>query len=104
VPIPEVELYIHLLVLVHLVDEKQWENAEKCAEALISRLDFHDKRSLDPIAAKAFFYLCLIYERTNKLSDLRAYLNGRLRTATLRRQSDSQAVLIVCLLRTYLLG
>uniref|UniRef100_A0A915CBY4 PCI domain-containing protein n=1 Tax=Parascaris univalens TaxID=6257 RepID=A0A915CBY4_PARUN len=103
-PVPEVELYVHLLVLVYLVDQKRWNFAEKCAESLIGRLDHHDKRSLDAIAAKAFFYLTLIYERTHKLDMLRAYLNGRLRTATLRRQSDSQAVLIVCLLRVYLLG
>ncbi|VDO24049.1 unnamed protein product [Brugia timori] len=103
-PPPEVELYIHLLVLLHLVDQKKLEEAEKCVETLIERIDFHEKRSLDSIAAKAFFYLCLIYETKNKLDQLRAYLNGRLRTATLRRQYDSQAVLIVCLLRAYLLG
>uniref|UniRef100_A0A1I8EHE5 PCI domain-containing protein n=1 Tax=Wuchereria bancrofti TaxID=6293 RepID=A0A1I8EHE5_WUCBA len=103
-PPPEVELYIHLLVLLHLVDQKKLEEAEKCVETLIERIDYHEKRSLDSIAAKAFFYLCLIYETKNKLDQLRAYLNGRLRTATLRRQYDSQAVLIVCLLRAYLLG
>nr|AXS78284.1 26S proteasome non-ATPase regulatory subunit 3 [Anisakis simplex] len=103
-PTAEVELYVHLLVLVYLVDQKQWMNAEKCAESLITRLDYYDKRSVDAIAAKAFFYMTLIYERTHKLEMLRAYLNGRLRTATLKRQSDTQAVLIVCLLRVYLLG
>ncbi|VDK65567.1 unnamed protein product [Onchocerca ochengi] len=103
-PSPEVELYIHLLVLLYLVDQKKLEEAEKCVETLIARIDYHEKRSLDSIAAKAFFYLCLIYETKNKLDQLRAYLNGRLRTATLRRQYDSQAVLIVCLLRAYMLG
>ncbi|VDN32863.1 unnamed protein product, partial [Gongylonema pulchrum] len=103
-PSPEVELYIHLLVLLYLVDQKKLDDAEKCVEMLISRIDYHEKRSLDSIAAKAYFYLCLIYETKNKLDQLRAYLNGRLRTATLRRQYDSQAVLIVCLLRAYLLG
>lgn len=100
----EVELYLHLLVLLFLVDQQQWETAEKCVESLIARIDACDKRSLDPIAAKGFFYLCLIYEKANKLNDLRAFLNAHLRTATLRRQSDSQAVLIVCLLRSYLLS
>ncbi|VDN18673.1 unnamed protein product [Gongylonema pulchrum] len=79
-------------------------SVQPCVEMLISRIDYHEKRSLDSIAAKAYFYLCLIYETKNKLDQLRAYLNGRLRTATLRRQYDSQAVLIVCLLRAYLLG
>ncbi|VDD91368.1 unnamed protein product [Enterobius vermicularis] len=101
---PEVELYLHLLVLLYLVDHEQWSTAEKSVESLIARIDVCDKRTLDPIAAKAFFYLCLIYEKAGKLKDLRAFLNAHLRTATLRRQSDSQAVLIVCLLRSYLLS
>lgn len=28
-PVPEVELYVHLLVLVYLVDQKRWNYAEK---------------------------------------------------------------------------
>ncbi|TKR68035.1 hypothetical protein L596_024084 [Steinernema carpocapsae] len=103
-PAPEVELYIHLLVLIFLVDGKKYEEAEACARALIERFDTHDKRSLDPIAAKGYFYLALCYERTNRSGELRSYLSGRLRSATLRRLNSSQAVLIVCLLRCYLLG
>uniref|UniRef100_A0A1I7Z7H0 PCI domain-containing protein n=1 Tax=Steinernema glaseri TaxID=37863 RepID=A0A1I7Z7H0_9BILA len=103
-PVPEVELYIHLLVLIHLVDGKKYKEAEECARLMIERVDFHDKRTLDPIAAKGYFYYSLCYERTNRFDELRSYLSGRLRTATLRRLSSSQAVLIVCLLRCYLLG
>lgn len=44
----------------------------QCVETLITRIDHHEKRSLDSIAAKAFFYLCLIYETKNKLDQLRA--------------------------------
>ncbi|KAK0406575.1 hypothetical protein QR680_018661 [Steinernema hermaphroditum] len=103
-PVPEVELYIHLLVLICLVDGKKYKEAEECARLLIERVDFHDKRTLDPIAAKGYYYYSLCHERTNRFDELRSYLSGRLRTATLRRLNSSQAVLIVCLLRCYLLG
>lgn len=46
----------------------------------------------------------IIFETFRKPHTFFSYLNGRLRTATLRRQYDSQAVLIICLLRAYLLG
>ncbi|KAJ1349602.1 26S proteasome non-ATPase regulatory subunit [Parelaphostrongylus tenuis] len=103
-PSPESELYIHLLVLLHLVDMKKLDEAKKCAELLISRADSFDKRSLDPIVAKAIFYLALIYERQQKLHELGCFFNSRLRTATLRHQRESQAVLIYTLLRCYLIN
>ncbi|EYB83581.1 hypothetical protein Y032_0333g2820 [Ancylostoma ceylanicum] len=103
-PSPESELYIHLLVLLYLVDQNKLDDAKKCAEMLISRADAVDKRSLDPLVAKGIFYLALIYERQHKLHELGCFLNSRLRTATLRRQRESQAVLIYTLLRCYLIN
>ncbi|KJH52501.1 proteasome regulatory subunit [Dictyocaulus viviparus] len=103
-PSAESELYIHLLVLLHLVDMKKFDDAKKCAEMLISRADSIDKRSLDPIVAKAIFYMALVYERQHKLHELGCFFNSRLRTATLRHQRESQAVLIYTLLRCYLIN
>ncbi|KAE9417078.1 hypothetical protein Angca_006455, partial [Angiostrongylus cantonensis] len=103
-PSPESELYIHLLVLLHLVDMKKLDDAKKCAEMLISRADCVDKPPLDPIVAKAIFYLALTYERQHKLHELACFFNSRLRTATLRHQRESQAVLICTLLRCYLIN
>ncbi|WKX99978.1 hypothetical protein Q1695_014672 [Nippostrongylus brasiliensis] len=103
-PSVESELYIHLLVLLHLVDANKLDDAKKCAEMLISRADSIDKRSLDPMVAKAIFYLALVYERQKKLHELGCFLNSRLRTATLRHRRESQAVLIYTLLRCYLIN
>ncbi|PIO56659.1 hypothetical protein TELCIR_21941, partial [Teladorsagia circumcincta] len=74
-PSAESELYIHLLVLLHLVDGNKLDDAKKCAEMLIARADSIDKRSLDPMVAKAIFYLALIYERQHKLHELGWYDN-----------------------------
>lgn len=102
-PSPELELYIHLLVLLFLTDEKKYDLAMQCAKSLIEYADRHDKRSLDPFLAKGYFYLALISERTGKIGTLPPYLNSRLRFATLHHQYESQATIIVCLLRAYLL-
>eukprot|EP00080_Pristionchus_pacificus_P016005 PDM76025.1 rpn-3 [Pristionchus pacificus] len=105
-PPPEAECYVHLLALIYLVDhgDKALAGAQRTAESLIKRLDEFDRRSLDGIAAKAFFYHALVYERHAKLEQLRSFLNARLRAATLRRHTETQATLIYTLLRVYLVG
>ena len=44
---------------------------ETTAESFIRRIDVADMRTLDAIAAKAYFYLALVYERAGKLDALR---------------------------------
>ncbi|KAI1704941.1 PCI domain-containing protein [Ditylenchus destructor] len=94
---PELELYIHLLVLLHLVElgKDSQENAVACARNLIERVDQYDKRVLDIFTAKAFFYLTLLAERMNTIKDLPQLLSGRLRLATLRNQNLQSAAKFV---------
>lgn len=67
---PELELYVHLLVLLFLTDEKKYDLALLCAKNYIENAEKHDKRSLDPFIAKGYFYLSLISERTGKTGTL----------------------------------
>jgi 26S proteasome regulatory subunit N3 len=69
-PAPELELYVHLLVLLFLTDEKKYDLAMLCAKYYIECADKYDKRSLDPFLAKGYFYLSLISERTGKVGTL----------------------------------
>ncbi|CAJ0939761.1 unnamed protein product, partial [Mesorhabditis belari] len=100
----ETDLYIYLLTMLHLFDVNDLANSEEAAKHLIQRFDQLDKRTLDPIVAKAYFYLALIAEKNGRLDAERDFLNARLRTATLRCYTESQAVLIYTLLRAYLVG
>uniref|UniRef100_A0A914W423 PCI domain-containing protein n=1 Tax=Plectus sambesii TaxID=2011161 RepID=A0A914W423_9BILA len=102
--VPEVEVFVHLLVVIFLMDQRRNQEVEESVQSLLHRIEQHDKRALDPVAAKAYFSLALVLERMGRFDDIKSYLNSRLRTATLRREYDSQAVLINCLLRSYLLS
>ena len=73
-PSPELELYIHLLVLLYLTDEKKNELALQCAKSLIESVERYDKRSLDPFLAKGYFYLSLISERVGQIATLPTYV------------------------------
>lgn len=101
-PVPEVDAYINLLILVRLVDTTKLEEALRCSQALMTKITSTNRRSIDFIAAKCYFYYSRVAELTNKLDSIRSFLHARLRTATLRNDFEGQAVLINCLLRNYL--
>ncbi|CAG9797756.1 unnamed protein product [Chironomus riparius] len=101
-PLPEVDAYFHLLSLVRLLDANLIERASTCAQQLMTKIMSQNRRSLDLIAAKSYFYHSRVAELTNKLDTIRGFLHARLRTATLRNDFEGQAVLINCLLRNYL--
>uniref|UniRef100_A0A0A9Y084 Putative 26S proteasome non-ATPase regulatory subunit 3 n=1 Tax=Lygus hesperus TaxID=30085 RepID=A0A0A9Y084_LYGHE len=100
--LPEVDAYLHLLILVKLIDANKFEDAVKCSDALMTKVVAQNRRTSDLIAAKCYFYHSRAYELTNKLDAIRGFLHSRLRTATLRNDFEGQAVLINCLLRNYL--
>ena len=101
-PIPEVDAYIHLLIVVKLLDNSELKAAHACSERLMNKIVGQNRRSLDLIAAKSYFYHSRVAELTNQLSTIRNFLHARLRTATLRNDFEGQAVIINCLLRNYL--
>lgn len=61
-----------------------------------------NRRSLDQIAARCYYYHTLSHEAVGQLDKIRDFIHGRLRTATLSNDFESQAVLVNCLLRNYL--
>ncbi|XP_044738475.1 probable 26S proteasome non-ATPase regulatory subunit 3 [Chrysoperla carnea] len=101
-PLPEVDAYIHLLFVVWLLDTGRHDDAFICSNHLMSKLNNQNRRTLDLVAAKSFFYHSRCAELSNQLESIRGFLHARLRTATLRNDFEGQAVLINCLLRNYL--
>lgn len=100
--IPESDIYVHLLVLIYLIDKKCYTDAVKLSTAIVTKLVSQNRRSLDVLAAKCYFYYSRAYELTDRLEDVRGVLHSRLRTATLNHDSDCQAMLLNLLLRNYL--
>ncbi|XP_054162551.1 26S proteasome non-ATPase regulatory subunit 3-like [Oppia nitens] len=100
--LPEIDIYFHLLVLLYLLDLERYTNAVKCSDLLMSKIVRQNRRTLDVLAAKCYFYHMRCYELTDQLSKVKGFFHQRLRTATLRNDFEGQAVLLNCLLRTYL--
>ncbi|KAK3512041.1 hypothetical protein QTP70_028122 [Hemibagrus guttatus] len=100
--IPEVEAYLQLLLLVYLINNKRYTEAQKVSDELLQKISSQNRRALDLVAAKCYYYYCRVYEFLNQLDTVRSFLHTRLRTATLRHDSDGQATLLNLLLRNYL--
>jgi 26S proteasome regulatory subunit N3 len=77
-------------------------DAVLCSTALVERIRGFNRRSLDLLSSKAYFYFSLSYERIGKLENIRALLLTLFRTACVHQDESSQSVLLNLLLRNYL--
>ncbi|KAL0150849.1 hypothetical protein M9458_053768, partial [Cirrhinus mrigala] len=100
--IPEVEAYLQLLMVVYLTNNKRYTEAQKVSDDLLQKIGSQNRRALDLVAAKCYYYHSRVYEFLNQLDVVRSFLHTRLRTATLRHDADGQATLLNLLLRNYL--
>ena len=68
---PEVDFYISLLVLINLIDKQQGEQAVKCANQIFGKLETQNRRTLDQISAKCYFYFSRAQEMIGQLASVR---------------------------------
>ncbi|KAL7206979.1 hypothetical protein ACSBR2_019637 [Camellia fascicularis] len=90
-PLPELEIYCYLLVLIFLIDQKRYNEAKACSSASIARLKNLNRRTIDVLAARLYFYYSLSYELTGDLAEIRGNLLSLHRIATLRHDELGQA-------------
>ncbi|ELU15663.1 hypothetical protein CAPTEDRAFT_153237 [Capitella teleta] len=102
IPLPEVDVYLHLLTLLYLIDNQLLDKAVCCSDLLMAKVKGHNRRTLDVLAARCYFYHGRTYELTDQLDKLTSLLHSRLRTCTLRSDFEGQATLLNLLLRNYL--
>ncbi|CAB4290892.1 unnamed protein product [Prunus armeniaca] len=100
--LPELEIYSYLLVLIFLIDQKKYNEAKACASASIARIKNLNRRTIDVLASRLYFYYSLSYELTGDLAEIRGNLLNLHRIATLRHDELGQETLLNLLLRNYL--
>ena len=109
--IPEIDVFFGIVAQVLLHDTKQWQQGLEYSQALIERIQSLNRRTLDSLSAKVYFYYSLFAEQLapqppspqSPVVSIRPTLLAALRTAVLRKDVDTQASVIVLLLRNYLL-
>ncbi|KAJ3330630.1 26S proteasome non-ATPase regulatory subunit [Blyttiomyces sp. JEL0837] len=100
--LPEVELYFGFLVLMFLFDKQDNKNGATFSAELVEKIQKLNRRSLDQLAGKIYFYYDRFFELTGRLAEIRPALLAAQRTAILRHDVELQATLLNLLLRNYL--
>lgn len=100
--LPEINAYLHLLVQLYLLDTNALSQLRDLSTMIVALLKSYNRRSLDFILAKLWFYVARSAELHEELIALRPELLSALRTATLRHDDQTTASLITLILRNYL--
>ncbi|GAA5989570.1 hypothetical protein JCM10908_000533 [Rhodotorula pacifica] len=101
--LPEADAYLSLLVLLSLLDSSDYTAAQEYAAKEIEHFAEMNRRTMDQLASKFYFYWVRAHELNgDDSSALRPTLLAAQRTAALRRDDDLQATLLPLLLRNYL--
>jgi len=100
--VPEVLAYLALLFIMYLVDTSTDAKALQAVQILVNYLKSINSRMMDPFMSKAYFFLSLFYERNGNLKDIRNELLSVYRTATLRHDIATQAMVLNLILRNYI--
>ncbi|KAG6589020.1 putative 26S proteasome non-ATPase regulatory subunit 3, partial [Cucurbita argyrosperma subsp. sororia] len=101
-PLPEIEIFCYLIVLIFLIDQKKYDEAVACASASIARLKNLNRRTVDVLASRLYSYYSLSYQLTGNLAEIRGNLLALHRIATLRHDELGQETLLNLLLFNYL--
>ena len=87
--VPEVDMYLSLIGLIWLFDSKKHPQGLNLATLLVEKIQILNRRTLDPIAAKIYFYFARFHAIAGSLSEMRPFLLNVERKATLRQDSHT---------------
>jgi 26S proteasome regulatory subunit N3 len=73
--IPEGDAYIKMLVQLVLLDSNRLEEGAQFSTSLVENIHSQNRRTLDQIGAKIFFYFSRFYELLGNLASIRPYIH-----------------------------
>ncbi|KAH8819731.1 proteasome regulatory subunit C-terminal-domain-containing protein [Xylogone sp. PMI_703] len=108
--IPEIDIFLGILIQIYYFDHNLNQKGAVFSEHLAEIIQSRNRRTLDSLSARVYFYYSLFCEQLepfppsplSPVVSIRPTLLAALRTAVLRKDIDTQATVIVLLLRNYL--
>lgn len=108
--VPEIDIFLAVLVQIYLLDNKMNQQGAEFSSQLAARIHSMNRRTLDSLSARVYFYYSLFCEQMEPLPPspvspvvaIRPALLAALRTAVLRKDIDTQSTVLVLLLRNYI--
>lgn len=99
---PELDLFMHLLVQVFLYDQNDFQSLDELNTRAIEVMDEYNRRTLDYLQSKIWFYIGLTKERLQRQNEILSKLFLSLRTSELRHDFNTTATIYILLLRRFL--
>ncbi|KAL1405436.1 26S proteasome non-ATPase regulatory subunit [Vanrija albida] len=100
--LPEAIVYLRLLIILGALDAGKVVEAGEFALETTEIIQAANRRTMDQIAAKVYFYLARSYELQDRLAELRPTLLAVRQTAKLRKDEVLEITVVNLLLRSYL--
>uniref|UniRef100_A0A8C9H0I7 Probable 26S proteasome non-ATPase regulatory subunit 3 n=1 Tax=Piliocolobus tephrosceles TaxID=591936 RepID=A0A8C9H0I7_9PRIM len=98
----EIEAFFYILILLYLIDNTNYEEAITLSKIIVSRINKLNRRSLDYLNAKVYFYYSWVHELGKRHTEVRQNLLFIYRNACLHRDIMTQAVILNMILRDYI--
>lgn len=98
----ESQLFIYDLLLMKLIDDGDYKNAQEFGDFVVARLKNVNLRTLDHLGAKAMYFIAIANEKTGKLPQVRTQMFEFYKTACLRKDLIGQATITNVIIRSYL--
>jgi len=96
---PEVTVFLQWLTLIMLVDAQKLQEAMVLSSSVVSSLLEVNRRTMDDLRSRIFFYHARIYELLNKSKVIRPQMLAAYRSSVLHHDYIGQAMLLNLLLR-----
>jgi len=100
--LPDIKAYLHLLLVVYLIDQKNSQKASELSLSLVNSITNQKTSIISPLKCQIYFFYSRSHELSGSLKDIRPILLDAYRTAFLRHEVELQATLLNLILRNYL--
>lgn len=99
---PEIQATLHLLHVMKLIDAHNPKEALTRTSLLLEKIKDINRRTLDPINSRVYYFYALACELTGQLQTRRGEFFAAYRVACLRLDQLTQAIVLNVLLRSYI--
>jgi 26S proteasome regulatory subunit N3 len=85
-----------------LIDDGDFKSAKEFGDYIIQRMKSVNRRTLDYLGAKAYYFISVAYEKMNLLPSLRPYMFEAYKSSCLHLDQIGQATTMNIIVRSYL--
>jgi len=95
-------MFIYVLVTMKLIDDGDFKYAKEFGDFIFARMRHVNRRTMDFLAAKAYYFTAVAYEKLGLLGELRPQLFEIYKSCCLHLDQIGQATIMNILIRSFL--